>query len=108
MGRDVDKPVVTGAASVGAVTASSGDPVRPDPVLVAARLEAWLRVDRLTSREIEILRCASEAMTTEQTAEWLEISRATVRTHRQNILNKLGVHTLTGAVGMAFRAGALS
>jgi hypothetical protein len=32
MGRDVDKPVVTGAASVGAVTASSGDPVRPGPV----------------------------------------------------------------------------
>lgn len=34
-GRDVDKPVVTGAASLISAGAASpsGDPVRPDPVL---------------------------------------------------------------------------
>lgn len=61
----------------------------------------------LSPREMEVLRFASEGMTVAQTAEWLEIAVSTVRTHRMTIMRKFHVHTITGAVGHAYRSGVL-
>src|SRR4029453_15266400 len=63
------------------------------------------RVERLTPRELEILQAMAEGLSPEQIAEGLGMSRHTLRTHTQNILTKLGVHSKTDAVVAALRLG---
>ena len=63
------------------------------------------RVERLTPREIEILQAMAEGLAAEQIVERLGMSRHTLRTHTQNILTKLGVHSKTDAVVAAIRFG---
>ena len=63
------------------------------------------RVQRLTPREIEILQAMAEGLAPEQIVERLGMSRHTLRTHTQNILTKLGVHSKTDAVVAAIRFG---
>jgi DNA-binding NarL/FixJ family response regulator len=63
---------------------------------------------RLTARELDVLQLAADGVRTAQAAEWLEISPATVRTHRFNILRKLDCHSLIAAVAMGFREGVLT
>ncbi len=57
----------------------------------------------LTPRETEILILLAQCLGTHQIAERLCISRATVRTHIQHILEKLEVHSMLEAVALAFR-----
>jgi PAS domain S-box-containing protein len=57
----------------------------------------------LSSRELEILRLLSSGAPTRGIAQTLGISHATVRTHSQNILGKLGVHSKLEAVLYAVR-----
>ena len=61
--------------------------------------------DRLTSREREVLRHIAEGERTRQIACSLGISEATVRTHVQNVLSKLGVHSRLEATIVAAQAG---
>jgi DNA-binding NarL/FixJ family response regulator len=63
------------------------------------------RVDRLTPRELQILEAIALGGTTEAIAGELGMSRHTLRTHVQNILTKLGVHSKTEAVVAAIRTG---
>jgi DNA-binding NarL/FixJ family response regulator len=63
------------------------------------------RVDRLTPRELEILQEIANGLSPEQIATELGMSRHTLRTHTQNILTKLGVHSKTDAVVAAIRFG---
>lgn len=62
----------------------------------------------LTSREVEILRLASEGNSSQQIAAHLHISLATVKTHLQHIYEKLGVSDRAAAVAQALRNGVLS
>lgn len=57
----------------------------------------------LTSREREVLRLFGRGHATAQVAGILAISPATVRTHTQKILSKLGVHSKMAAVLYAER-----
>jgi DNA-binding NarL/FixJ family response regulator len=57
----------------------------------------------LTSRERQILECFANGMTRAEIAEELLISRATVRTHVQNILRKLDLHSINHAVSFSLR-----
>ena len=59
--------------------------------------------ERLTPRELEVLRLMAEGLGTATTAARLRVSRATVRNHVQNIFGKLGVHTRLEAVAHARR-----
>jgi len=68
-------------------------------------VELERRVERLTPREIEILQAMAEGLAPEQIVERLGMSRHTLRTHTQNILTKLGVHSKTDAVVAAIRFG---
>lgn len=57
----------------------------------------------LTRREVEVLRHLAAGTGTEQIADAMFISVATVRTHIQNILRKLEVHSKLAAVSVAVR-----
>src|ERR671911_2455314 len=63
------------------------------------------RVERLTPRELEILQRVAAGEASVDIANELGMSRHTLRTHIQNILTKLGVHTKTDAVVAAIRFG---
>jgi DNA-binding NarL/FixJ family response regulator len=58
----------------------------------------------LTRREKEVLECLVSGMTRDEIAGQLYLSRNTVRTHIQNSLKKLGVHSTLAAVSLARRA----
>jgi len=66
------------------------------------------RSDRLSPREREILQLMANGSEPPQIATQLGISPATLRTHIQNILTKLRVHSKTQAVLMAIRQGKVS
>lgn len=63
------------------------------------------RLDRLTPRELEILQRLARGETTEQVARELGLSKHTLRTHTQNVLTKLGVHSKLEAIVAAMRHG---
>lgn len=63
------------------------------------------RVDRLTPRETQILQGLADGLPTESLAKKLGISRNTLRTHVQNILFKLKVHSKVEALALAIRHG---
>ena len=59
----------------------------------------------LTPRELELLQLAADGSSGPMIAEELVLSRATVRTHFENIYRKLDVRDRAGAVGKAMRLG---
>jgi DNA-binding NarL/FixJ family response regulator len=61
--------------------------------------------DRLTEREREILQLIAESRTHQQIAELLHISVRTVDTHRNNIIQKLGLHDTASLVTFAIKNG---
>ncbi|MEI5033706.1 response regulator transcription factor [Streptomyces sp. S1A(2023)] len=70
------------------------------------RTESERLVESLTPREREVLRCCMVAgLGRKAVAERLFLSPHTVRTHMQNVLGKLGVHSTLAAVALARRAG---
>jgi DNA-binding NarL/FixJ family response regulator len=56
----------------------------------------------LTKRELEILKMIALEMTNDQIAKSLFISKRTVDTHRQNLLNKLSVKNTAGLIKAAY------
>ncbi len=76
------------------------------PQLAAERHAAGqnrAKLGRLTPREREILTLMSAGHRSDSIAERLVLSRPTVRTHVQNILSKLEVHSQLEAVALAAR-----
>ncbi|MBB1255331.1 response regulator transcription factor [Streptomyces alkaliterrae] len=69
------------------------------------RTESEELVAALTPREHEVLRCMVAGLGRKAVAERLFLSPHTVRTHMQNVLGKLGVHSTLAAVALARRAG---
>jgi DNA-binding NarL/FixJ family response regulator len=60
---------------------------------------------RLTPREHEILRLFADGLGTQAVSDRLQISTKTVSSHTQRLLPKLGVHSRTEAVALAYREG---
>ncbi len=63
------------------------------------------RIERLTPRELEILQRMANGDTPEKIATDLTMSKHTLRTHTQNVLTKLGVHSKLDAIVAAIRYG---
>ncbi len=84
-----------------AVTTDMAQPPRPH--LVTARESDDARVRRLTAREVEVLGMLAAGRTTPEIAERLHISQLTARSHIQNMLEKLEVHSKAEAVAFAFQ-----
>jgi two-component system response regulator NreC len=66
------------------------------------------RLEELTAREQEVLADLAEGLTNDEIAEKLSISPKTVARHRENIMNKLNLHTRTDLVKYAIRKGIIS
>ena len=60
-------------------------------------------VEPLTPRELEVLRSLTEGRSTPEICEQLFIAPNTLRTHVQNIMGKLRVHSKLEAVAFALR-----
>jgi DNA-binding NarL/FixJ family response regulator len=67
--------------------------------------DAKARLDRLTPRELEILSLMAAGRTPEEIATDLGMSPNTLRTHTQNVLTKLRVHSKMEALVLAIRHG---
>jgi DNA-binding NarL/FixJ family response regulator len=63
--------------------------------------EALLRISRLTTREREVLQLLGSGAKNGAIAKTLMISPDTARTHVQNLLYKLGLHSRLEAAGFA-------
>ena len=61
--------------------------------------------ERLTPREVDVLRLLASGCTCVQAARRLGISHHTVVTHIKNAYRKLGVHTAASAVMRAIQLG---
>lgn len=59
----------------------------------------------LTSRQLEILQLVAEGRATKQIAARLHVSVKTVETHRQHIMDKLGLHSVAELTKFAVREG---
>jgi DNA-binding NarL/FixJ family response regulator len=100
---------------VGAVRAAhAGETLLPRSVIVsiAQRVAAARerqaeepQVDPLTPRELDVLRALTEGLSTPDICARLFITPNTLRTHVQNIMSKLRVHSKLEAVAYGLRAG---
>jgi DNA-binding NarL/FixJ family response regulator len=62
----------------------------------------------LTDRECEVLQQITEGWSTKEAAWRLHVCERTIETHRKNIMDKLGVHSIAGITKFAIREGITS
>lgn len=62
-------------------------------------------LERLTSRQREILQLIAEGATTKDIAKTLSISVKTVETHRAQLMERLNIHDVAGLVRYAIKIG---
>jgi DNA-binding NarL/FixJ family response regulator len=67
--------------------------------------QARRRPDYLTTREAEVLQLIAEGRANKQIASELSISIKTVEKHRQQVMNKLGIHDVAGLTRHAIAKG---
>jgi DNA-binding NarL/FixJ family response regulator len=97
--------------------AAAGEMVLPEgdlaPVLERLRNGAERSSDvdarfaTMTRREIEVLQAFTDGLSTDEVAARFRIGVRTVRSHVENVLMKLGVHSKLEAVLLGLRAGVL-
>ncbi len=59
----------------------------------------------LSDRETEVLQLLAEGMSAKEIGSLLHVSSRTVDSHRQRIMEKLGIHTVAELTKYAVRAG---
>jgi PAS domain S-box-containing protein len=69
------------------------------------RRRAQLHDRRLSARELQVLRLATEGFSGPEIAERLVVSPSTIKTHFEHIYEKLGVGDRAAAVALALRTG---
>ncbi len=75
------------------------------PPAIAERLAERMGTEELTPREFDVLEQVVEGKSNKEIATELEISEATVKTHINSLLGKLGVADRTQAATAAIRRG---
>lgn len=75
------------------------------PPVIAERLAERMGADDLTQREFEVLEQIVAGKSNKEIASELEVSEATVKTHINSLLSKLGVTDRTQAATNAIRRG---
>lgn len=68
----------------------------------------WTGGDGLTGREREVLQLVAEGNTTKEIASTLHLSVKTIDTHREHIMEKLGIRNIAGLTKYAVREGLTS
>jgi len=84
------------------------DLVMDDYVRRANGHQAASDLDKLSAREREILQMVAEGRSSSQVAATIHISVRTVDTHRYNIMQKLGIHSIAGLTKFAIAHGVTS
>jgi DNA-binding NarL/FixJ family response regulator len=86
---------------------TKGDLTRLAAAIVeAVRLRRPL--ERLTSRQIEVLRMVAEGHRTREIASRLKLSVKTVESHRGEVMKRLEIHDVVGLVRYAMRVGLIA
>jgi len=80
---------------------------RPVAPMTDEERHAALLIRQLTTRELEVLALLARGAHSQQIEDNLGVSRNTVRTHVQNILTKLQVHSRLEAVAFVVRHGVI-
>ena len=80
-------------------------PVEPPPARPERDLHAELLLRSLSDRERQILSLLARGYSNRRIADACQLSLNTVRTHVQNVLVKLGVHSKLEAAALAVRQG---
>ncbi|MDB5291591.1 MAG: two component transcriptional regulator, LuxR family [Phycisphaerales bacterium] len=65
-------------------------------------------LDKLSAREREVLQLVAEGRSSAQVAAMIHISVRTVDTHRYNVMQKLGIHSIAGLTKFAIAHGLTS
>jgi DNA-binding NarL/FixJ family response regulator len=65
-------------------------------------------LDRLTSRQREVLQLVAEGHTTKEIAQRLKIGVRTVEAHRAELMERLDIHDIAGLVRYAIRMGLIT
>jgi DNA-binding NarL/FixJ family response regulator len=107
-GKDLLKGIASVAAGQAYFSPAIASLMLDDYVRRVAGSGVVDRYETLSEREREIFQLIAEARTNKEVAELLEISPATVETHRARILQKLDIHNTAELVLYAVRRGVIS
>ena len=107
-GKDLLKGIASVAAGQAYFSPAIARLMLDDYVRRVSGTDAVDRYETLSAREREIFQLIAEARTNKEVAELLEISPATVETHRARILQKLDIHNTAELVLYAVRRGVIS
>ena len=69
------------------------------------RVEGSSELDKLTSRQREVLQLIAEGYSTKEAAHTLNLSVKTVESHRTDLMERLDIHDLAGLVRYAIQVG---
>ena len=75
---------------------------------IESALSVRRRLEKLTPRQMEVLRLMAQGLTTPEIAHRLGLSSKTVETHRGEIMKRVGIHDIVGLVRYAVRVGLVS
>jgi DNA-binding NarL/FixJ family response regulator len=78
------------------------------PTAVQAAMDTRRGLERLSNRQLEVLKLVAEGHTTREIAQQLSLSAKTVDTHRGEAMKRLGIHDVTALVRYAIRVGIVS
>ncbi|MBV9442010.1 MAG: response regulator transcription factor, partial [Acidobacteriaceae bacterium] len=105
-------PVNSSAAEIAAAIVGAAQELF---VLTPDQMRAWrqtpvsptdeLQVEKLTTREVEVLRMIADGLGNKEIAEELRVSEHTVKFHVSQVLAKFGVASRTEAVRVGIRRG---
>jgi two-component system response regulator NreC len=75
------------------------------PDAVSAAIDARSPLEKLTSRQLEVMRMVAQGHRTRDIAERLKLSVKTVESHRQEVMRRLGLRNTADLVRYAVRVG---
>lgn len=101
--RELETAIRTVAAGGQYLSAAFGDAGHPARDVTAAP-----GLERLTTRQREVLQLLAEGNNVRAIAGRLKVSAKTIETHRSQIMQRLGIHDVPGLVRFAIRVGLVS
>ena len=109
----VMSPSINGEQTVACVRAGAEDVILksnisrlPDSISHAVSIRRPLQ--KLTPRQIEVLRLVAEGRRTRDIASELQLSVKTVESHRGEVMKRLGIHDVVSLVRYASRVGLIT
>lgn len=103
--RSLDSRAVVTMVRLGAEDVVLRANVRRLPAAITAAHKARRRLDRLSPRQVQVLRFVAQGETSPAIAKRLRLSVKTVETHRAEMMKRLGEHDISGLVRFAVRVG---